>query len=83
MPMIGKQSVFRIDCEYAGGAMKWVVYRTLRDFISLHTHYQISNTYNRSKDDLPEFPKTSEFITITKEDNISDSLLKAYLTLNF
>ncbi|CAK5284305.1 unnamed protein product [Mycena citricolor] len=32
---------------------------SLRDLISLHTHYAFSNAYNRNVDDLPEFPKTS------------------------
>ncbi|GAW06506.1 phospholipase D [Lentinula edodes] len=31
----------------------------LRDFISLHTHYAVSNAYNRNVDGLPEFPRTS------------------------
>ncbi|KAJ6619535.1 hypothetical protein B0H10DRAFT_2026156 [Mycena sp. CBHHK59/15] len=55
----GQKSVFRIECEYANGAIRWVVYRQLRDFFSLHTHYAVSNAYNRNVDDLPEFPKTS------------------------
>ncbi|KAJ7147560.1 phospholipase D [Mycena crocata] len=58
-PLDGQKSVFRIECEYANGAIRWVVYRQLRDFISLHTHYTVSNAYNRNVDDLPEFPKTS------------------------
>ncbi|KAJ7505449.1 phospholipase D [Mycena galericulata] len=58
-PLDGQKSVFRIECEYANGAIRWVVYRQLRDFFSLHTHYALSNAYNRNVDDLPEFPKTS------------------------
>ncbi|KAJ7288468.1 phospholipase D [Mycena rebaudengoi] len=58
-PLHGQKSVFRIECEYANGAIRWVVYRQLRDFVSLHTHYAVSNAYNRNIDDLPEFPKTS------------------------
>ncbi|KAJ7696033.1 phospholipase D [Mycena rosella] len=58
-PLDGQKSVFRIECEYANGAIRWVVYRQLRDFFSLHTHYTVSNAYNRNVDDLPEFPKTS------------------------
>lgn len=58
-PLQGSSSVFRIECEYANGAARWVIYRQLRDFISLHYHYAISNARNRNVDDLPEFPKTS------------------------
>jgi phospholipase D1/2 len=39
--------------------LRWVIYRQLRDFISLHTHYRFSNVYNRIPDALPEFPRTS------------------------
>ncbi|THG97034.1 hypothetical protein EW026_g4898 [Hermanssonia centrifuga] len=56
-PLHGHKAVFRIECEYANGAAKWVVYRQLREFISLHTHYTISNAYNRNADELPEFPR--------------------------
>ncbi|ESK89222.1 spo14 [Moniliophthora roreri MCA 2997] len=58
-PLQGHKSVFRIECEYANGAARWVVYRQLRDFVSLHAHYAVSNAYNRNVQDLPEFPKTS------------------------
>ncbi|KAF9013434.1 hypothetical protein BDQ17DRAFT_1343417 [Cyathus striatus] len=58
-PMHGHKSVFRIECEYANGAARWVIYRQLRDFLSLHTHYTISNAYNRNVENMPEFPKTS------------------------
>ncbi|RDB18070.1 Phospholipase D1 [Hypsizygus marmoreus] len=58
-PMHGQKSVFRIECEYANGAARWVVYRQLRDFISLHTHYTLSNVYKRNVDKMPEFPRTS------------------------
>ncbi|KAJ6557347.1 phospholipase D [Mycena vulgaris] len=69
-PFDGQRSVFRIECEYANGAIRWVVYRQLRDFFSLHTHYALSNAYNRNVDDLPEFPKTSipYFKFLKKED---------------
>lgn len=60
-PMHGHKSVFRIECEYANGAARWVVYRELRDFVSLHTHYTVSNVYNRNVENMPEFPKTSTF----------------------
>jgi len=59
-PTEEKKTVFRIECEYANGAARWVIYRQLRDFISLHTHYTVSNMYNRLGDQLPEFPVTSE-----------------------
>ena len=60
-PLHGGQSVFRIECEYANGAMRWVIYRQLRDFVSLHAHYAFSNAYNRNIENLPEFPRTSRF----------------------
>lgn len=58
-PMERHGSVFRIECEYANGAARWVVYRELRDFLSLHGHYAVSNIYNQNVDKMPEFPKTS------------------------
>ncbi|KAI0081599.1 phospholipase D [Panus rudis PR-1116 ss-1] len=58
-PMHGHKAVFRIECEYANGAARWVVYRQLREFLSLHTHYTFSNAYNRNVETLPDFPKTS------------------------
>ncbi|EPQ51020.1 phospholipase D [Gloeophyllum trabeum ATCC 11539] len=58
-PLHGHKAVFRIECEYANGAARWVVYRQLRDFLSLHTHYTLSNVYNRKVETLPDFPKTS------------------------
>lgn len=58
-PLKGNKAVFRIECEYANGAVRWVVYRQLRDFVSLHTHYKLSNAFNRNVDALPEFPRTS------------------------
>ena len=59
-PLDGNKAVFRIECEYANGAVRWVIYRQLREFLSLHTHYAFSNAYNRNIEALPEFPKTSE-----------------------
>jgi phospholipase D1/2 len=58
-PLSGHKAVFRIECEYANGASRWVVYRQLRDFLSLHTHYTVSNAYNRLQDNIPDFPRTS------------------------
>jgi phospholipase D1/2 len=58
-PLHRSHSVFRIECEYANGAMRWVIYRQLRDFVSLHAHFAVSNVYNRNIEKLPEFPRTS------------------------
>jgi len=58
-PLHGSHSVFRIECEYANGAIRWVIYRQLRDFVSLHAHLAVSNVYNRNIEHLPEFPRTS------------------------
>ncbi|KAL1715411.1 hypothetical protein EV715DRAFT_256257 [Schizophyllum commune] len=70
-PLHGHKSVFRIECEYANGAARWVVYRQLRDFISLHGSYQLSHIYNRDIQNLPEFPRTSlpYFKFLRKEGN--------------
>jgi len=58
-PLHGAHSVFRIECEYANGTMRWVVYRQLRDFLSLHAHLAVSKAYNRNIEKIPEFPRTS------------------------
>ncbi|KAI6044835.1 phospholipase D [Pisolithus marmoratus] len=58
-PLHSHKAVFRIECEYANGAIRWVIYRQLRDFVSLHTHYTLSNAFSGNKDTLPEFPRTS------------------------
>ncbi|KAL5482529.1 SPO14 [Sanghuangporus weigelae] len=58
-PLSANKAVFRVECEYVNGAARWVVYRTLRDFVSLHTHYRLSNAFNHNVDALPEFPRTS------------------------
>ncbi|KIK24525.1 hypothetical protein PISMIDRAFT_645727 [Pisolithus microcarpus 441] len=58
-PLHAHKAVFRIECEYANGAIRWVIYRQLRDFFSLHTHYTLSNAFGSRKDVLPEFPLTS------------------------
>jgi len=63
-PLHGTHSVFRIECEYANGAMRWVIYRQLRDFVSLHTHFAVSNVYNRNIEKLPEFPRTSMYSSV-------------------
>ncbi|KAG1774856.1 phospholipase D [Suillus placidus] len=58
-PMQAHKAVFRIECEYPNGAVRWVIYRQLRDLISLHAHYAVSNVLSSQKDALPEFPRTS------------------------
>lgn len=63
-PLHAHKAVFRIECEYANGAARWVIYRQLRDFISLHTHYTISNAFSSHKDKLPEFPRTSMSLSL-------------------
>ncbi|OAX33335.1 phospholipase D [Rhizopogon vinicolor AM-OR11-026] len=70
-PLQAHKAVFRIECEYANGAARWVVYRQLRDFISLHAHYALSNAFSSKKDALPEFPRTSlpYFKFLKKESN--------------
>lgn len=63
-PLHGHKAVFRIECEYANGAARWVVYRQLKDFWSLHTHYAFSNAYNRNVETLPDFPRTSSLPSV-------------------
>ncbi|KAG2065325.1 phospholipase D [Suillus decipiens] len=58
-PMQAHKAVFRIECEYANGAVRWVIYRQLRDLLHLHAHYAVSNALSIKKDALPEFPRTS------------------------
>ncbi|KAF6757522.1 hypothetical protein DFP72DRAFT_758222, partial [Ephemerocybe angulata] len=63
-PLHKSRSVFRIECEYANGAARWVVYRELRDFVSLHSHYTISQAshgahHGHGREKLPDFPATS------------------------
>jgi phospholipase D1/2 len=55
-PLNDNSAVFRIECEYANSAAQWVIYRQLRDFNSLHTHYKVANFYTRNMD-LPDFPR--------------------------
>ena len=55
-PLNNSSAVFRIECEYANSATQWVIYRQLRDFNSLHTHYKVANFYTRNMD-LPDFPR--------------------------
>lgn len=61
----GGREWFKIECEYGEGVIKWVIYRELRDFISLHTHYKaanigtgISGLRSSRRVEIPEFPKS-------------------------
>lgn len=58
------REMFKIECEYGDGAIKWVVYRELRDFVILHAHYKAANLGTRvtglrssRRVELPEFPR--------------------------
>ncbi|KAL7424031.1 Phospholipase D1 [Cryptotrichosporon argae] len=60
------REMFKIECEYGDGAVKWVIYRELRDFLSLHAHYKAANFGTRVTSlrssrhvEIPEFPKMS------------------------
>ena len=54
-PVDGNKAVFRIKCECTNGAVRWVIYRQLREFLSLH--YAFPNAYSRNIKALPDFPK--------------------------
>ncbi|GAC95524.1 phospholipase D active site motif containing protein [Pseudozyma hubeiensis SY62] len=69
-PMHNTHAVFRIELEYGDGLVKWVIYRELRDFINLHTHYRaaalrgylgrsIGGNSTEGDVGLPSFPKMS------------------------
>lgn len=64
----GIKEMFKIECEYGDGAIKWVVYRELRDFVSLHLHYKKSNfghrvaalgSHQTRHVTIPEFPRNA------------------------
>ncbi|EAU85909.2 SPO14 [Coprinopsis cinerea okayama7 len=61
-PLHKTKSVFRIECVYAGVA-KWVIYRELKDFLTLHGQYTLVNAVQGASgkvhERLPEFPTTS------------------------
>ena len=60
-PLHIRKAAFRIECEYANGAARWVIYRELRDFLRLHIHYKFTRTYTyHGTAKLPEFPKSSQ-----------------------
>ncbi|UZJ56005.1 hypothetical protein CBS101457_005325 [Exobasidium rhododendri] len=61
-------AIFRIELEYGDGLVRWVCYRSLRDFINLHTHYRaaaikgyLGRPVGQGEGDIgiPSFPKTS------------------------
>ncbi|KIM21517.1 hypothetical protein M408DRAFT_80444 [Serendipita vermifera MAFF 305830] len=58
-PLSSSKAVFRIECEYANGAARWVLYRQLRDFRKLNRHYRVANFYTMSDVKLPDFPLSS------------------------
>lgn len=58
-PLSSSKAVFRIECSYANGVARWVIYRQLRDFRKLNRHYQIANFYTMSDMKLPEFQSSS------------------------
>ncbi|POY74084.1 hypothetical protein BMF94_2896 [Rhodotorula taiwanensis] len=57
-PLHDRHAVFRIELEYGDAAVKWVIYRELKDFVNLHTHYRVANL-RQGIDKFPAFPKTS------------------------
>lgn len=57
-PFHDRHAVFRIELEYGDGAVKWVIYRELKDFVNLHAHYRVANL-RQGVDKFPTFPKTS------------------------
>jgi phospholipase D1/2 len=59
--------IFKVECEYGDGAVKWVIYRELKDFFSLHSHYKAANFGSRVAGlrssrpvKIPDFPKFGE-----------------------
>ncbi|GAA5892771.1 uncharacterized protein JCM6883_007468 [Sporobolomyces salmoneus] len=57
-PFHDRHAIFRIELEYGDGAVKWVIYRELKDFVNLHAHYRVANL-RLGVDKFPAFPKTS------------------------
>ncbi|OQE29756.1 hypothetical protein PENSTE_c002G03536 [Penicillium steckii] len=61
--------VFRIELEYGSGMtrMKWIIYRTLRDFANLHLKYKLhlgTKKYiqlrtSENSQDIPRFPRSA------------------------
>jgi len=66
-PLHIRKAVFRIECEYANGAARWVIYRELRDFLRLHIHYKFTRANaHHGTAKLPEFPKSSQSHSIAR-----------------
>ncbi|TIA88119.1 hypothetical protein E3P99_02758 [Wallemia hederae] len=57
-PLSNTHAMFRIECQYGDSNLRWTIYRELRDFVSLHTHFRVASV-RRTMEGLPEFPKTS------------------------
>lgn len=57
-PFHQSHAIFRIELEYGDGLLKWVIYREIRDFVNLHTHYRVANV-THSLENFPAFPKVS------------------------
>lgn len=57
--------------------LKWVIYRELRDFVNLHTHYRVAGLAKSVE--MPSFPKTSlpYFNLLRKERGSSKELSKS------
>ncbi|BEI82309.1 hypothetical protein CcaverHIS002_0301770 [Cutaneotrichosporon cavernicola] len=59
------KELYKIECEYGEGAIKWVVYHDVWDFLSLHTHYKTANLGHRVTGsnvrhvDIPDFPRNA------------------------
>lgn len=58
-PLSNSKAVFRIECEYANGAARWVIYRQLTEFRKLNRHYRLANFYTLSKVKLPDFQRSA------------------------
>lgn len=62
------RELYKIECEYGDGAIKWVVYRDVRDFLALHAHYKKANLSHRVTGSntrhvsIPDFPRNGEFL---------------------
>lgn len=61
------RELYKIECEYGDGAIKWVVYHDIRDFLALHAHYKKANLSHRVIGSntrhvhIPDFPRNGEY----------------------
>ena len=57
-PFHSTHALFRIELEYGDSLLKWVIYREMRDFVNLHTHYKLYNVISQNTNikNLPTFP---------------------------